>query len=48
VPRDNFLFPLSPRMVRDVLAARGIVIGHEIFALWPRRIISVCIEMLDC
>jgi putative transposase len=32
-----FRFPLSPRMVEEMLAARGIVVGHETVRQWALR-----------
>src|SRR3954466_1069323 len=32
-----FRFPLSPRMVDEILAARGIVVSHETVRQWARK-----------
>ena len=32
-----FRFPLSLRMVEDLLAARGIVVSHQTVRLWPEK-----------
>jgi transposase-like protein len=32
-----FRFPLSPRMVEDMLAARGIIVSHQTVRLWAEK-----------
>lgn len=32
-----FRFPLSLRMVKDMLAARGIIVSHQIVRLWAQK-----------
>ena len=32
-----FRFPLSLRMVEDILAARGIIVSHETVRQWARK-----------
>ena len=32
-----FRFPLSLRMVEEMLAARGIIVSHETVRLWARK-----------
>ncbi len=32
-----FRFPLSLRMVEDLLAARGIIVSHQTIRMWAER-----------
>jgi putative transposase len=35
-----FRFPLSLRMVEDLLAARGIIVSHQTVRLWRRNLVG--------
>src|SRR3954453_13968981 len=41
-----FRFPLSPRMVEEVLAARGIVVSHETVRQWGRKFGQDCANQI--